>query len=335
MLVKRKSSFAFLVLAFNHQDYILEHLESIRYLVSTYGDVIDVDLIVSDDSSKDNTLTIIQRWVKFNSYLFRSVKIISNSKNLGTCASVNNMMDYLSADACKLTAGDDVYSYENLFHFALKDVDLAFISGVALYLSDGEIQENGAPSKLAAATQEIYKNSTSIYRFSHISYTNAPNLIYSANCLLNRNVRDYLAQFDVVEDWPLQIAISREYPESGFELIDRVLVYYRRTSGSTYIVENERFSSDKVNIFDDLINSEKLFSRKLRLMSRKFCFKLKNKFLGKILNIDLYFFAFSWLVRAQKITKLSKSMTFNIQQHKEHYAHILREVAVIEKIVFE
>lgn len=335
MLAKRKSSFAFLVLVFNHQDYILEHLESIKYLVSTYGGSIDVDLIISDDCSKDNTLIIIEGWIKFNHDLFRSVKIISNTKNLGTCASVNNMMDHMSADACKLTAGDDVYSHENLFHFAFQNTDLAFLSGIALYLSDSKIQADKTPSKFAAATQEIYKSSTSIHRFSHISYTNAPNLIYSANCLLNRNVRDYLTQFDVVEDWPLQIAISREYPKAEFELIDRVLVYYRRTSGSTYIVENVRFSNDKINIFNDLIDRERATFRKLRLRSRKFCFKLKNKFLRKILNLDLYFFAISWLVRAPKIAKLGNSMTFNLQLHKNHYSNIRHEVAAIEKKIFE
>lgn len=335
MLTKSRPSFAFLVLAFNHQDYILEHLESIKYLVSTYGNTIDVDLIISDDCSKDKTLIKIELWVKFNADLFRSVKIINNPKNLGTCASVNNMINHLFADACKLTAGDDVYSHENIFHFAFQDVDLAFSSGVALYISDSEIQTSKNPSKLAAATQEIYKNRTSLHRFSHISYTNAPNLIYSTKCLLNQNVRDYLSQFDVVEDWPLQIAISREYPKSKFKLINHVLVYYRRTSGSTYIVENERFRSDKIRIFHNLINDEKGIFQKLRIRNRKFCFNVESVLMGKLLNIDLYFFAISWLTRFWKIQKLYSSMDINLRQHKEHYAKIQYEVAEVEKKIFE
>lgn len=335
MLSKRKPSFAFLVVAFNHQDYILEHLESIKYLISTYGEEIDIDLIINDDASKDNTLTIIKRWVEININLFRSVKVISNAENLGTCASINNMMDYMSADACKLTAGDDVYSFENLFHFAFQDVDLAFLSGVALYLLNSEIQTSKTPFRLAAATQEIYKNCASIHRFSHISYTNAPNLIYSANCLLNQNVRSYLTQFDVVEDWPLQIAISREYPKARFKLIDRVLVYYRRTPGSTYIVENDRFSNDKIKIFEDLLDNERSLFRRLRLRSRKFCFKLGGKVLSKILNIDLYFFAISWIVQSRNIEKLSRSMDFKVQQHKEHYANIRYEALIVKKKIFE
>ena len=56
----------------------------------------------------------------------------------------------------------------------------------------------------------------------------------------------------MIEDGPLQIAIARQYPERKFQLINYVLVYYRRTSGSTFLVASDRFINDKV--LDNLEN---------------------------------------------------------------------------------
>ncbi len=84
MRVETRPSFAFLVVTYNHQDYILEHLESIKYLVQTHGTTWDVDLIVNDDASHDNTRTLVDRWLLENRTIFRNVKILYNSKNLGT-----------------------------------------------------------------------------------------------------------------------------------------------------------------------------------------------------------------------------------------------------------
>ncbi len=45
------NSFTFLTVAYNHEKFILEHLESIRYLMNNYGDGIDVSIIINDDCS--------------------------------------------------------------------------------------------------------------------------------------------------------------------------------------------------------------------------------------------------------------------------------------------
>ena len=98
MLEDKKASFAFLVLTYNHQNYILEHLESIKYLVMTHGHNIDIDLIINDDGSKDETCGLVSRWVKSNTNLFRTVTTLFNPTNLGTCRSVDNMLAKVNAE---------------------------------------------------------------------------------------------------------------------------------------------------------------------------------------------------------------------------------------------
>jgi len=319
MPVDAKPSFAFLVVTYNHQDYILDHLESIKYLVQTHGAEWDVDVIINDDFSRDQTRTLIDCWLALNGQLFRHVKTIYNSNNLGTCASVNNMLSHMVADRCKLTAGDDVYSFENIFELTKCTQDEAIIAGRTLYLRGGNLMCDRAANALDTATQVIYRHNTLLHRFKHFSYNNAPNLLYATECLMHPNVRAYLQRFDVVEDWPLQIAIAREFSNRRFVLIDKVLVYYRRTSGSTYIVANRRFIKDKLQVYDDLIEHESNFMEWLRLSSRRFCFKSQNRWVNKFLNMDAYFFIFSCIFNMFSIVKFQKSIKSSVDQHQRHY----------------
>lgn len=317
-----KPSFAFLVVAFNHEDFILEHLESIKYLVQTHGAGWDVDVIVNDDCSSDQTRTFVDRWLAVNASMFRHIKTLYNPKNLGTCASVNNMLNHMLADRCKLTAGDDVYSFENIFELTKYEPNTAMVSGRALYLIGDLLSENRLSNTLATATQVIYQNDSLLHRFKHLSYCNAPNLLYATECLLNPNVQAYLQRFDVVEDWPLQIAIAREYPLHIFALIDKVFVYYRRTLGSTYIVANQRFVKDKLKVYNDLIQNEPSVLERLRLTSRRFCFETQNRWVNKFLNLDWYLFLVSCAAKVLKVYQQEASLDLLLESHKLHYASI-------------
>lgn len=328
MHAEARPSFAFLVVTYNHQDYILEHLESIKYLVQTHGAGIDVDVIVNDDCSKDQTRSLVDSWLQINAGLFRHVKTLYNPKNLGTCASVNNMLTHVVADRCKLTAGDDVYSFENIFELTKHDSDVAIVSGRALYLLGDALVVNRLSNSLASATQVIYENDSLLHRFKHFSYNNAPNILYATECLLHPNVRAHLQRFDVTEDWPLQVAIARQFPERRFKLIDQVLVYYRRTVGSTYIVANRRFFKDKIQMYDSLILNERNSIERLRLNSRKFCFKTQNRWVNRILNLDLYYFAASCVTQLFRIYTEEKETNMRLTQHQLHYARIKAAVQI-------
>ena len=107
--------FTFLALACNHEKYIIEHLESIKYLVECYGSSINCKLIINDDYSKDRTIELIDGWLSQNLSLFHTVVKLYNKNNLGTCTSLINMLSHVDTAYLKLTACDDVYSFENIF----------------------------------------------------------------------------------------------------------------------------------------------------------------------------------------------------------------------------
>ena len=71
-------SFAFCVLAYNHEKYIVEHLESIKYLIEVHGAGIDFQIIVNDDCSTDKTLLLINLWLEKHRELFADIIKIYN-----------------------------------------------------------------------------------------------------------------------------------------------------------------------------------------------------------------------------------------------------------------
>src|SRR4051794_22561626 len=100
------TNFTFIVITYNHSSYILEHLESIKYLIENFGNGIDVDLIIADDASQDDTFGLIEFWLKKTRHLFKTVTVLSDGINRGTCANLTRALQYLTTDYCKITAGD-------------------------------------------------------------------------------------------------------------------------------------------------------------------------------------------------------------------------------------
>lgn len=317
-----RKSFVFVVLAFNHEDFIIEHLESIKYIIVEYGSNIDVSLVISDDFSSDNTVALIDQWLDCNFDIFADVKKIFNSQNIGTCSCVYKALSFSKADGIKITAGDDVYSFENIFNYAFLDSDTAMVGGYPLALVDGVLSINFFDFFTITASDVIYGGAASERRFKLISNNNAPNIIYNSQGLKDPSVLDYLQSHDVIEDWPIQIALSRFFKDGYFSQISKVFVYYRRTIGSTYIVANNRFIEDKVSIFKYLISMEKCFFYRLILRSRLFSFLNNDKFYHKLFNLSYFHFSFMVFLNFMGISRKLINNKTPISQHIVHYNRI-------------
>lgn len=325
--MSKDNKFTFMVLAFNHQNYIIEHLESIKYLVEFHGSNWEVELIISDDCSTDNTLELIRSWTYKNKIFFSKVEIIANQINQGTCACVINMLQFVNIQKCKLTAGDDIYSFENIFELSKMDKSVGIMSGRVLYLTDDRLNKQKLSTFLESATDIIYRNSSMYNRFVNFSFNNAPNIIYKTRCLTELATFEYLKNFDVVEDWPIQIAIARNFPEKRFKLINECLVYYRRTQGSTYLIANQRFKRDKLKVYQDLCASETNFIVKVRLLNRKYLFG-GSRIANIILNVNSYIFLFSIIRHIGLILRRNKFPQRDLSDHQKHYNEIRLNAAV-------
>lgn len=324
-MLDNSNTFSFLVIAYNHEKYIIDHLESIKYQILNYGKNISTDILISDDCSNDSTVELIDSWTLLNCDLFNRVVKFYNKVNKGTCSCVADMILAIETDNFKLTAGDDIYSFENIYEASLLDESIAFCSGFPLFLNDGELKESFNATFLMVATSQIYKHDSLKSRFINFSYDNAPNMFYNLSLIRDSRVINYLRKFDVTEDWPVQIAISRFFPEKKYNYLNKVLVYYRRTSGSTYLVANNRFKLDKMQIFCDLIENTNDFALKFRLLNRMRCFQIKNKIFSRLINLNLYLFSIQLLFRFPQILFEMLRLNFKKDLHKTHLNLIFKE----------
>lgn len=91
------------VIAYNSSKYIIETLESIKK--QTYE---NIELIIADDRSTDNTSEIVNSWLAKNSNRFIRSTLLVNAKNLGVAPNCNAGLAHAKGEWVKLIAGDDL-----------------------------------------------------------------------------------------------------------------------------------------------------------------------------------------------------------------------------------
>lgn len=324
------SSFTFVVLTYNHSSYILEHLESIKYLIENFGDNISIEIIITDDASRDDTVTLSKFWLNKNSYLFKKTTILSDGINRGTCKNLTRALGHLTTDYCKITAGDDVYSFENLFLESKKIDGNHILSGFPLHLINGKIENTRFELFNLFATNCIYEKSPYLTRLKKINFFNSPSIIYTTSALLNNDITNFIARFSVTEDYPLQIKMAELYKPLKFVQIEKIFIYYRRTTNSAYLVKNTEFARDKLAIFNYLIQSEPNIFAKLLLRNRLFCYNVTNRYLNKALNLNFYLYGLNILISISPILKKIKSFDPQLDKHQNHYAAIVLKAKGLE-----
>lgn len=297
----------------------MEHLESIKFQIVNFGKDVLCNLIIADDGSKDKTVELCKFWLDKNANLLNKINIIADGVNRGTCKNLSLALKYLETDKCKFTAGDDIYSCENLFVEFDKIDSVDILSGLPINLIDGKIINTNFDIFNLYATDIIYKDIDYKERLKKINFFNAPSIVYNSNALKNNEVINFMEQFKVTEDYPLHIKISEIYLPLKFKQIDKVFIYYRRTINSTYIIKNNIFSNDKIAIFEYLINNEKSFLNKILLKNRLFCFKLSNRYLKKLLNLNVYIYGLKILFDYYSINKKFKSVEIDYNKYQSHY----------------
>lgn len=323
--MSEEKKFIFAVITYNHGEYIVEHLESIKYLILKYGDGYQFKLVVADDGSKDNTIDIIKQWLSKNETLFFEVVIEADGVNRGTCINYTNLWKHINCELFKVTAGDDVYSFLNVIKEAegLKEND--FISGFPLLLIDGEIKKSKATIFHMIATDVIYKNRKFIERMKQISVINTPSLLYNSKFLKDRRLFDFIRSFKVTEDYPMMVKIAETYDDIKFKQADEVFVYYRRTAGSTYLVRGSDFDNDKLKVFNEMLSNENTLLGKFLLKNRIKCYLSDNLLYKKMFNFNYYLYLLRIVACSLILIKRYLKVRVDVDMHKAHYLYLRSE----------
>ncbi len=314
-----KENFTFSVLTFNHELYIIEHLESIKFLIENFGSAYNFNIIIADDGSRDQTLALANQWLVAHSDLFVDVKVLGDGTNNGTCFNYTRLWPLIEGELFKITAGDDVYSCVNIFEEVEKLKHNDFFSGLPLLLIDGEISDSRSTIFHILATDVIYRGKKLIERIKGISSINTPNLFCSKKFLNDKDLCDFIKSYRVTEDFPMMVKIASSYENTSFAQSHEVYVYYRRTSGSTYLVRGSDFDLDKLQAFNYMLSNEKKWLDRIILKNRIHCYKLDNTVLKKLMTIGYYIYLSKIAMNLFPIFKSFFKPKLTTSTHQLHY----------------
>ena len=191
--------FTFGVLCYNQENFILEHLESIRYQIENYGKGYEINLVIADDCSTDSTVVVAKKWVSKYRKLFKDVDILVPEKNQGIVKNEIALLKSIKTNNFKTLAGDDLY-YKNNVIQCNEDCDIT-ITKVARF-NNGKIVDCSEDSIFK---QILHSDYPAMLVSECLKYSNcleAPGVFYNQN-LLTDELFDILNEYSWIEDVPM------------------------------------------------------------------------------------------------------------------------------------
>lgn len=212
------------VITYNSSLYVKQTLDSI--LQQDYN---NYEIIISDDVSTDNTLSICEQWIKDNNNRIgienqsKKIKCIltQTKNNIGICGNYNNALKYCNGEFIKYIAGDDILKPNCISSF-VKEIEINVDIYCCLrqeFFNDGKIGKIIIEKELQEKDQlKAIVNSKTPFRVLC-----GATLFIRKNYLNKKN--GFNENYPMVEDYPL----CMEYLLSGKKIkqIEKPLINYR------------------------------------------------------------------------------------------------------------
>lgn len=217
--MQEKSLVSVICLCFNHSQFVLESLNSVKNQTHP-----NIQLIVIDDCSEDNSVAVIENWLLNDP----EILFIKNKTNLGNIKSFNTALQLAKGDFIMDLAADDVLLL-NCIENQLQAFEKSNYKNLgAVYGNAEEIDEKGVFLNYYFDVNDlkkvIEKRPTGDIYTSVIS---GGNCMCSVSALMKKEVYNLLSGYDEnlnYEDLDLWIRASRLFE---FDFIDEILVKKR------------------------------------------------------------------------------------------------------------
>lgn len=230
MVLKKKNYplVSIVVISYNSSSFILETLESTKS--QKYK---NIELIISDDGSKDDTVNLCQNWLKENKNIFKRVKFLTVILNSGIPSNANRGIKAAKGEWIKLIAGDDIL-LDNCIHdnvsYVMKNRNINFLFSKPIYI-------NSYSETIISHDSKKFKENDSFYnlnarkQYLHLLTENHP--INPPTIFFNKKVVDTVGGFDENfknEDFPFYLKITK----LGYKLffLNQDTIKYRIHSSS-------------------------------------------------------------------------------------------------------
>lgn len=297
-----EDGFSFGIISYNQENFILEHLESIKYQIRNYFVNYKINLIISDDASSDNTIKYAIKWLESNKELFHNFKIFVNDKNEGIVANYHNCLEKIFTRWHKILAADDLYNYLNIFD-VVKKAD--FIITNPLNLSDKKIESTFFNRSIYSSRKKILKKIKKGNIFS------APGIFLSSKLNKDKYLNTYRNKFKMIEDYPTWFYLFSIYNDKfSINISCKNYVIYRLNFG---------YSTDRQ--FNDSYYEEFLKTLKIMGLEEK---KHNIEFI-KYINPYKYYLKFKILLFNLSKIMNNKDSVLKAQAHY-NYIHQINNI---------
>lgn len=213
-------------LCYNHANFVIEALESV--LNQTYS---NVELLIADDFSTDNSVKVIENWLKQHP----EIPFLVNTKNQGNTKTFNKCLKLAKGEYIIDLAADDVLKLDCIAN-QLKGFKETSHKNVGFIYGNAElISEDGS------FINDYFKTDTNRKRIQsqptgdiYIGLLNGNNNLCSISSLVKREVFETLNGYDenlAYEDYDFWIRAARIY---NFDYIDEILIQKRVLPNSMY-----------------------------------------------------------------------------------------------------
>ncbi|WP_162910659.1 glycosyltransferase [Hymenobacter oligotrophus] len=189
--------------SYNNARFVVEALESIK--AQTYN---NIELIVVDDCSKDNSVEIIDAWLLNNSIKF---KFIKHNVNEGVCRVANDMLLNSRGKYMSIIASDDVFMPRKIEEQVAEFENLS--DEYALLYGDVYIIDEDSQLKSDTLMNSRDPDFVKTYGDVFISLLNK-NFIPGISTMVRTEALKKLGGFDenlFYEDWDMWLRLSRNY----------------------------------------------------------------------------------------------------------------------------
>ena len=210
------------VITYNSAETIVETLDSIYN--QTYP---RIELVISDDCSKDSTVLLCRNWADAHKQRFERVAIVTTPVNKGISANVNRAWDHCQGEWVKGMAGDDTLctdAISDYMDYLANNRHVKALFGKCSYISSDakKIQEMYAYHDYSFFSLSLeQKLDYLIFKGCYIPCT---TFIFHRKTFLQKGIRCD-ERIPMLDDWPLWINILK----SGVDLyyFDKETVGYR------------------------------------------------------------------------------------------------------------
>lgn len=310
------------IITYNSSTTIVETLESIKN--QTYK---NIELIISDDFSKDDTVNIVTRWLSENNSHFIRTKLITTEANRGTAGNLNSAIQNSSGEWIKILAGDDLLKencIETFITESAKHPEIEFfISRIQVFTTD-----SGFPLEKI----QLFYDYMSFQQHKSIKWKKkktAYSMIYPGPAwFFTKKLYDKIGGFD--ENYPL----ADELPFTFYTLqnnynifpIDETLILYRVARNSVshssisnakrqlIIQENKFFKEKQIPLLKKNHMYLELYDQKLNHYLQQRIIDIydnKNKIKSKLIKLQII------LSPIEMINKINKWI-FSLNWKKNH-----------------